>query len=154
MPAAGALPQTPGFTALVPISEIKRRGRLMVTPISDLGPWDGARVVSQQSPILRPGQVNCSSTNRRRHHRPRFGQVVRSDPPRWIEIPPVWANSPTSLDAVAEPRFRQRHDAVIGVAPSGGIRTRHISICYDQAEPLTDAVSGTLRRNGLGAIAL
>ena len=54
---------------------------------------------------------------------------------------------------LSEPQASQ-HDALIGVAPSGGIRTRYISICHDQAESLTDAASGTLRRNGLGAIAL
>ena len=60
----------------------------------------------------------------------------------------------SSLDAVAEASFRQLHGLMIGVAPSGGIRTRYIRICHDWAELLMDAVSGTLRRNVLGAIAL
>jgi hypothetical protein len=59
----------------------------------------------------------------------------------------------SSFDAVAEPSFRQLHEALIGVALSGGIRTRYIRICHDQAELLTDAVSGDLRRNVSGAIA-
>jgi hypothetical protein len=42
-------------------------GRCVTAPISDLGPWDGARVASQQSPILRPGQLHCTS---RRGYRP------------------------------------------------------------------------------------
>jgi hypothetical protein len=48
------------------------------------------------------------------------------------------------------------HVAVYGVALPGGIRTRYVRICLGRyrAELLTILVSGTLRRNVLGAIAL
>ena len=58
----------------------------------------------------------------------------------------------SSFDAVAEPIFRQLHETLIGVAPSGEFALRYICICHDQAELLTESVSGTSRRNGLGAI--
>src|SRR5262245_34819047 len=46
-----------GFSALVPIPN--GRGRHRAAPFG-LGPWDGARVASQQSPTLRPGQGYCT----------------------------------------------------------------------------------------------
>jgi hypothetical protein len=44
------------FDALVPIPN--GRGRHRAAPFG-VGPWDGAQVASQQSPILRPGPRYC-----------------------------------------------------------------------------------------------
>ena len=52
----GALPQTPGFCAFWPIPRSKDSGRL-APPASRSWTWIGARVASQQCPILRPGTV-------------------------------------------------------------------------------------------------
>src|SRR5262249_3549471 len=99
-----------GFSALVPIPN--GRGRHRAAPFG-VGPWDGARVASQQSPILRPGQLHGSTgaTNSgiapRQEGRPndptiRPGCSIRVA--LQLEIPPVWADSNVSLDTAASAR--------------------------------------------------
>src|SRR5262249_56891224 len=76
-----------GFSALVPIPN--GRGRHRAAPFG-VGPWDGAQVASQQSPILRPGQRYCSrqegavepDKTERNDEEASFGPVVRSELPQ------------------------------------------------------------------------
>ncbi len=51
--------------------------------------------LSNATPEIR----NDESKLRRRQHELRSAKVVRSNPPRRIEIPPVWANSNEAVDA-------------------------------------------------------
>ena len=74
--------------------------------LSDLGPWNGARVASQQSPILRPGHVYCSRRDccsRKKKETPTNEDSTRLFDPsclKQLEIPPVWANSNATVDVV------------------------------------------------------
>ncbi len=98
------------------------RGRHRAAPFG-IGPWDGARVASQQSPILRPGQGYCSRPKlmfqlkggRRSQDLAGCSIPVALSQ---LEIPPVGANSMRSLDAAAwaSNGRGQQHDAVYGVA--------------------------------------
>jgi hypothetical protein len=126
-------------------------------------PQDGARVASQQSPILRPGQRHCSGQKNnvspeRRHDEPRVGRLfdlscharnLRSLPVGPTRVGP-WMRR--SRPATAEVKL---HDALNGVAlpvRNSHQINPHLPYRY-QAELLTVIVSGTSRRNVLGAIA-
>src|ERR1041384_6894393 len=114
-----------GFSALVPIPN--GRGRHRAAPFG-LGPWDGARVASQQSPILRPGQRYCRRPEvvvepdkpERRLKEPRLIQPGCSiGVALWqLEIPPVRANSWRTVDAAvsASNGGGQQHVALDRVA--------------------------------------
>ena len=73
-------------------------GRPLVAPSSDLGPWDGARVISQQSPILRPGHLNCS-LKKRRFDKQDSARLFDPSCNLQLEVPPVRAISRQSVDA-------------------------------------------------------
>src|SRR5690348_4989948 len=85
---------------MVPNSERKRSGATFIAPVSELGPWDGARVASQHCPILRPGRRNYS-TFEKETFPTRFasGCSIRAALGQ-LKIPPPWANSSRSVDAV------------------------------------------------------
>jgi hypothetical protein len=75
-----------------------------------------------------------------------------------LEIPPVWANSNVTVDAAATAR-NGRSQAARRVEWSGPYGEEFApdksasAMVNDQAELLTAIVSGTSRRNVLGAIA-
>jgi hypothetical protein len=92
----------------------------------------------------------------RRCDEARFGRLF--DPScRWqFEIPPVWANSRLTVDAAASARNGQSQAARCfeWSGPYGEeFATDKSASANYQAELLTAIVSGTSRRNGLGAIA-
>jgi len=109
---------------LVPIPN--GRGRHRAAPFG-VGPWDGARVASQQSPTLRPGQGHYSRRagavepdgTPRSQEGAGFGPVVRSEPPcgglRSLPFGPTrvgpWMRRPGRARAQA-----RRHVALDGVA--------------------------------------
>ena len=72
-----------------------------------------------------------------------------------LEIPPVWANSNAALDVVVKRnRTQPATRRTVWSGPYGEeFALRHISVCHDEAEPFTNSVTGTSRRNGSGAIA-
>src|SRR5437588_12801382 len=92
-----------GFSAFVPIPN--EGGRHRAAPFG-VGPWDGARVASQQGPSLRPGQGHCSrgegtgqsdkTERRRRDHA--AARLFDLSCLAQLEIPPVGANSRSVLD--------------------------------------------------------
>ena len=114
----------PRFSALVPIPN--RRGRHPAAPFG-LGPWDGARVASQQSLVLRPGQRYCSHQKKavlsqRRHEEARIGPVVRSELP-WGNLRSLpWGPTRVGTWMRRFPPARgegKPHDALDGVALTG-----------------------------------
>ncbi len=48
-------------------------------------------------------------------------------------------------------KLRRLHELLIGVALSGGIRTRNIGICHDQAELLTETRERYLAKECVGS---
>jgi hypothetical protein len=111
-------------TTLVPIPN--RRGRHPAAPFG-LGPWDGARVASQQSPVLRPGQRYCSHQKKavlsqRRHEEARIGPVVRSELP-WGNLRSLpWGPTRVGTWMRRFPPARgegKPHDALDGVPLTG-----------------------------------
>ena len=99
--------------------------------------------------------MNPRDQQTRRHYRSQASaKVVRSDPSRRIEIPPVWANSNATVDAVIRVQLESIARAFWMEWPlRRGIRTRYIRVCNHHAELLTTTASGTSRRNVSGAIA-
>ncbi len=153
----------PGFSAFVPIPN--GRGRHRAAPFG-LGPWDGARVASQQSPILRPGQghytrherAGISDRTERRLKEPRHGSVVRSELPwgslRSLPLRPTrgatWMRrpGPAMAEVSSTMRWMEWPDGE-EFAPDKSAS----ALADDGAELLMAIVSGTSRRNVLGAIA-
>ena len=139
----------------------------IVPPHAVFGPWDGARVASQQSPTLRPGRGKCSTCN---------GGVIpesRRGDPRQLESARLFDRScrtatrdPSRLGQLESGRgcgglgqpwpgqaarcsgWSGPHGEEFAPDKSASARTD------DRAEPPAITVGGTLRRNVLGAIAL
>jgi hypothetical protein len=155
--------QRRGFSAWVPIPN--GRGRHRAAPFG-VGPWDGARVASQQGPTLRPGRCYCSrqeesaesdKTERRMRKQAsarlfdRSCPVATRDPSRWGQL-----GSVRGCGGLGQqwPRPAARR---VGWSGPGGEEfapdtSASARIRY-RAELLAIIVSGTLRRNVLGAIA-
>ena len=148
---------------MVPIPN--RRGRHDAAPFG-LGSWDGARVASQQSPTPRPGQRYCirpagavePDRTERRRKGPRCGRLfdpscpwAARDPSRLGQLemcPGCGGLGPCGPKSAARCFGWSGPDGEeFAPAKSASAETD------DPAELLTVSVSGTLRRNGLGAIA-
>ena len=83
----GASPQTPGIYRAGANPEVswvgKPNGVPEMTPRFGLGPWIGARVASQRSPVFRPGRWHCSQSEIRGRKQnvgmyTRLGQIWRT----------------------------------------------------------------------------
>jgi hypothetical protein len=151
-----------GFSAWVPIPN--GRGRPRAAPFG-VGPWDGARVASQQGPTLRPGQRHCSKgqyppeTDQNKKEREKIVSAGCSiGVALWqLEIPSVGANSSRSVDAgFGEKSPSQAARRSVWSGPDGEEFAPDKSASAeadDQAELPASIASSTSRRNVLGAIA-
>ena len=150
--------------AWVPIPD--GRGRPRAAPCG-IGPWDGARVASQQSPTLRPGRGKCSTQNGSVIPEPRRGdpkqlesarlfdrscRVATRDPSRLGQLESARGcaglGQPWPRPAARRSGWSGPHGEEFALDKSASARTD------ERAEPPTAIAGGTLRRNVLGAIAL
>jgi hypothetical protein len=152
-----------GFIAWMPIPN--GRGRHRAAPFG-LGPWNNARVASQQSSTLAQVQgivaVRMMMTSRKLTNQKgdidagRFGRLFdpscRRHSLRSLPFGPT-RGGPWMQRLRPEMVVASLHDALIGVALT--VRNSHQinRVCRFTAELLMLDVSGTSRRNGLGAIA-